>query len=92
MKRFTTFFLVNALLLLVFAQLALAGDTGDHGEGWYGETDDLAITKGFFMVIAGFPLFILLASIAYHWLDNRKDKRKKAEKARMARADQRGGW
>ena len=93
MKRLTTFLLANAVLILVFAQVAMAGDPGgDHGEGWYGETDDLAVTTAGFILIAGFPLFILFASLAYHWLDNRKDARKKAEKARLQRADARGGW
>ena len=44
------------------------------------------------MVIAFFPLFILTMSIIQWRLDVRKERRKAAEKARRARANQRGGW
>jgi hypothetical protein len=92
MKRFRLLLLVNVITLLVFAQTALADAANDHGEGWYGETDDLAITKAGFLLIAGFPLFILLCSLLQWRLEKRKDMRKSAEKARLARADARGGW
>jgi hypothetical protein len=87
--RVLTTLLLSATTVLVFAQVALAND---HGEGWYGETDDLIVTKAGFVMIAGFPLFILIASLIYHLLEKRKDARKAAAKARMARADSRGGW
>jgi hypothetical protein len=37
-------------------------------------------------------VLILLLSIAYHTLENRRLRRWNAEKARRARADVRGGW
>ena len=80
------------LLFLLLAPAAYADSANDHGEGWFGETDDLSITKAGFVLIAGFPLFILLASLALWRLEKRKDARKHAEKARMQRADARGGW
>jgi uncharacterized membrane protein len=88
-RRVLTILLLSATTLLVLAQAALAED---HGEGWYGETNDLIVTKAGFLMIAGFPLFILIASLIMWRLDKRKDARKAAAKARMARADSRGGW
>jgi hypothetical protein len=92
MKRFGTSLLLTATTLLLLAPAAMADAQNDHGEGWFGETNDLNITLAGFILIAGFPLFILLASIALWRLDKRKDLRKSAEKARMQRADVRGGW
>ncbi len=83
---------VSATTLLLFAQVALADSRNDHGEGWYGESNDLAVTYAGFILIAFFPLFILFASLALWRLDKRKDARKAAAKARAARADARGGW
>ena len=91
-RRVLTSLLLSASALLVFAQVAMADANNDHGEGWYGETTDLAVTQGGFILIAGFPLFILLASLLQWRLDKRKDARKAAAKARLARADARGGW
>jgi hypothetical protein len=76
-------------LLAVSAPAALAHD---GGEGWWGETNDKVITNAGFILIAFFPLFILVMSLLQWRLDKRKDARKKAAKARAARADVRGGW
>ena len=79
-------------LLALTAPFALAAEGHDGGEGIYGETDDKVITNAGFFLIAFFPLFILKASLIQGGLEKRKDRRKAAEKARRARADQRGGW
>ena len=50
------------------------------------------ITNAGFILIAFFPLFIFTMSVIQGTLEKRKDRRKAAEKARRARADQRGGW
>jgi len=92
MRRTATTLLLSALTLLVFAQVAMADTDNDHGEGWWGETDDRVVTYAGFVLIAFFPLFITVASIIQWRLDKRKDLRKAAEKARAARADVRGGW
>ena len=76
-------------MLLIAAPAALAHD---GGEGWWGETNDKVITNAGFILIAFFPLFILVMSLLQWRLDKRKDARKKAAKARVARADVRGGW
>ena len=92
MKRAATSLILSTATLLVFAQVAMADSENDHGQGWFGETTDRDITFFGFALIAGFPLFILLASLLQWRLDKRKDARKAAEKARLARADVRGGW
>ena len=92
MKRLGTSLLVSLTALLVLAQVAMADADNDHGEGWYGESDDLVITMAGFVLIGAFPLFILLASLLMWRLDKRKDARKAAAKARAARVDARGGW
>jgi hypothetical protein len=92
MRRLVTTLLLSASTLLVFAQVALADSENDHGEGWWGETNDRVVTYFGFAVIAFFPLFIFFASLLQWRLDKRKDARKAADKARAARADLRGGW
>ena len=91
-RRALTTLLLSATTFLVLAQVALADAENDHGEGWYGETNDLAVTQAGFILIAGFPLIILINSLIMWRLDVRKDRRKHAAKARAARADARGGW
>ena len=83
---------LTALLVLVSAPVALAAEGHDGGEGWYGETSDKVVTNAGFLIIAFFPLLIFVLSVLQWRLDKRKDARKRAEKARRARADLRGGW
>ena len=92
MRRAATTLLLSAMTLLVTAQVALADSENDHGEGWWGETNDRVVTNFGFAVIAFFPLFIFVMSVIQWRLDKRKDLRKSAEKARASRADLRGGW
>jgi preprotein translocase subunit SecG len=91
MRRTLHLFILAALLLAVSAPAALA-EGHDGGEGWWGETSDKIVTNAGFIIIAAFPLLILLLSLLQHHLDKRKDNRRRAAKARVARADQRGGW
>jgi preprotein translocase subunit SecG len=81
--------LVTLALLAAPAPAALAHD---GGEGWWGETNDKVITNAGFVLIAFFPLFVLVMSLIQWKLDKRKEARKEAAKARVARADLRGGW
>ena len=76
--------------LLTFAPAALAHDNG--GQGWWGETTDLAVTNVMFGVIIFFPAVIVLFSVIQWRLDKRKHAREDAVKAREASADWRGGW
>ena len=91
MRRTIQFSLTFALSFALLAPVAMAGKH-DGGEGLYGETTDKAVTNYGFYLIMFFPLVIFLASMLQAFLDRKKDARKKAEKARAARADLRGGW
>jgi preprotein translocase subunit SecG len=82
----------SVLTLALLAMTAPAALAHDGGEGWWGETNDKVITNAGFILIAFFPLFILFMSLLQWKLEKRKDARKKAAKARVARADVRGGW
>jgi hypothetical protein len=81
--------LLTTCLLLATTPVALAHD---GGEGWYGETNDKVITNAGFVIIAAFPLLIMIISLVQGRLEKRKDARLAAARARKARADQRGGW
>jgi hypothetical protein len=89
MRRTLRTALLTLGLLALTAPVALGHD---GGEGLWGETDDKVITNAGFILIAFFPLFVFTMSLIQSTLDKRKDRRKAAEKARRARADQRGGW
>jgi uncharacterized membrane protein YidH (DUF202 family) len=87
MRRLAVTFTAFAAALLVAAPLALAED---HGEGTYGATTDKVVTNAGFMVIAFFPLLILVLSLIQWQLEKRKDRRKKLTK--KLDADWSGGW
>ena len=91
MRRTLHTALLTLTLLALTAPAALA-EGHDGGEGLWGETDDVVITNAGFFLIAFFPLFIFTMSMIQGTLEKRKDRRKAADKARRARADQRGGW
>ncbi len=85
--------ILTIALLLVTAAPALASGPGhDGGEGWYGLTNDKIVTNAGFILIAAFPLLIFLLSMLQHTLDKRKDRRKKAAKARRRAPEWSGGW
>ena len=85
-------FLLSAWLvaLALAAPVALAND---GGQGLYGETNDKVVTNAGFILIAFFPLFILVMSLLQWTLERRKARRKAAHKA-LAREERvwRGGW
>jgi hypothetical protein len=89
-RAFKTTLLSLALLAVAAPAAPAAGHDG--GEGLWGETNDKVITNAGFILIAFFPVFVLLASLLQWQLDKRKERRKAAAKARRARADMRGGW
>jgi hypothetical protein len=89
MRRVLPFLSLALIALLVLAPAALAHD---GGQGTYGEANDKVVTNAGFILIAFFPLFVLVMSLGQMALDRRKDRRKAAQKA-LAREDRvRGGW
>jgi hypothetical protein len=89
MRRVTFLLSLAIVAVLLVAPVALAHD---GGEGTYGETNDKVVTNAGFILIAFFPLFVLVMSLGQMALDRRKDRRKAAQKA-LAREDRvRGGW
>jgi hypothetical protein len=98
MKRTTTRLLTTlvatSFVLLMTAPMALASidHGGVSGQGLYGETDDRVVTNAGFIVIAFFPLLILVLSLAQWRLDKRRDARKAAVKARTGTREWKGGW
>ena len=89
MRRVLPFLSLALIALLVLAPAALAHD---GGQGTYGEANDKVVTNAGFILIAFFPLCVLVRSLGQMALDRRKDRRKAAQKA-LAREDRvRGGW
>jgi preprotein translocase subunit SecG len=84
--------LLTLWLLALSAPAALAYPGQDQGNGLYGPANDKVVTNAAFILIAAFPVLVLLLSLLQNALENRKDRRLAAAKARRARADLRGGW
>ena len=76
-----------ALTLLLLAPAELAAD---DGQGLYGEADDKVVTNAGFITIAFFPLLVFVLSVLQWRLDKRKEARKRAQKARLARSEWQG--
>ena len=88
-----TAILTISILLVTAAQAFANYEAGhDGGEGWYGVTNDKIVTNAGFILIAAFPLLIFLLSMLQHTLDKRKERRKKAAKARSGSPEWSGGW
>lgn len=89
MRRLITSLLLTLSLLALSAPMAFAQASG---EGTYGETDDKVVTNSAFIVLAFFPLVVIIVSLIQGRLEKRKDAKKAAVKA--AGGDHRwsGGW
>lgn len=85
-------FTALATFALTFALLAPAAFAQNSGEGAIGEADDKTVTNAGFILIAFFPIFVLLMSLLQGHLEKRKDARKAAAKARGNSAVWKGGW
>jgi uncharacterized membrane protein len=88
--RIITALSVFSVTFLTVASMAMARENG--GQGWYGESNDKVITNVMFMVIAFFPLVIIVFSLIQWRLDKRKHAKMDAMKRRAANVDWRGGW
>jgi len=90
-----TAILTISILLMTAAQAFASAEYEaghDGGEGWYGLTNDKVVTNAGFILIGAFPLLIFLLSMLQHTLDKRKERRKKAAKARAGAPEWSGGW
>jgi hypothetical protein len=77
------------LASLVLAPIAAADN---NGRGFYGPTNEVAVTVTGFALIAFFPLFVFVMSMIQGRLEKRKDARKAAHKAFEGNGQWRGGW
>ena len=80
------------LVLLVSLLLAPAAEAYNDGRGFYGPTDDKAVTNAGFIVIAFFPILIFVLSMIQRSLEKRKQARKAADKALLGNGRWPGGW
>jgi preprotein translocase subunit SecG len=86
--------LSKAFPLALALTLVLAPAAGAHndGRGFYGATNDKAVTNAGFIVIAFFALLVIFMSLLQKALDKRKEARKAAEKSYLGNTQWRGGW
>jgi hypothetical protein len=89
MRRLTTTLLLTISLLALMAPMALAQNSG---EGAMGEVNDKDVTNAGFLLIAAFPLLILLVSLLQWRLEKRKDAKKAAVKSAGGDRRWQGGW
>jgi hypothetical protein len=89
MRRLITSLLLTLSLLALSAPMAFAQASG---EGTYGETDDKVVTNSAFIVLAFFPLVVIIVSLVQGRLDKRKDAKKAAVKAAGGEKRWHGGW
>jgi hypothetical protein len=89
MRRLTKTLLLSLTLLAVSAPMAFAQASG---EGTYGETNDKNVTSAAFIVIAFFPMVVLLVSLLQWRLEKRKDAKKAAVKSAGGEKRWQGGW
>jgi hypothetical protein len=89
MRRLITTLLLTLSLLALFAPMALAQNSG---EGSVGAVNDKDVTNAGFILIAAFPLFILLMSLLQWRLDKRKENKKAAIKSAGGDRRWQGGW
>jgi len=89
--KIMTFLLVFTVTMLTVVPGAFANETGG-GQGWFGETTDKQVTNAMFVVIAFFPVVIVVFSLIQWRLDKRKHAKMDAAKRRAANVDWRGGW
>jgi hypothetical protein len=80
------------LALLLSLALAPAAEATNDGRGLYGETNDQVVTNVGFIIIAFFPIFVIVMSTLQRHLEKRKEARQAAQKAILGNSQWRGGW
>jgi preprotein translocase subunit SecG len=84
----TVWLSLTLVALLVWAPAAAAEE--NTGRGFYGATDDKVVTNAGFIVIAFFPILVLVLTLIQRRLEKRKAARKAAEAQLAPRWH--GGW
>jgi hypothetical protein len=80
---------LTIVFVLVLAPVAAASN---DGRGFYGATNDKAVTNTGFILILFFPILIFVLSMLQGRLEKRKKARLAARKAHLGNAQWRGGW
>jgi hypothetical protein len=80
------------LALLAALVLAPVASAHNDGRGFYGATNDVAVTNAGFILIIFFPTFVFLASMIQRHLEKRKKARMAAHKSYASNGQWRGGW
>ena len=91
-RLLTRLFLLAVLVSLALAPVAAAETMKNDGRGLYGETDDHVVTNAGFILIAFFPIFVIVMSTLQRHLEKRKEARQAAQKAMLGNSQWRGGW
>ncbi len=92
--RLRTSLLPKLLSLALIASLVLApvAAADNNGRGFYGPTNEVAVTVTGLSLIVFFPLFVFVMSMIQGHLEKRKEARKAAHKAFLGNGQWRGGW
>jgi hypothetical protein len=88
-SRLTVWLSLALLALLVLAPAAAAEE--NTGRGFYGATNDHAVTNAGFILILFFPVLVTVLTLLQRRLEKRKARRKAAE-AQLAPLRWHGGW
>ena len=81
-----------SLALLASLSLAPVAAADNSGRGFYGPTNEVAVTFTGFALIVFFPLLVFAMSMLQGRLEKRKEARKAAQKALLGNATWHGGW
>ncbi len=92
MSRKRTALLVLSIFGSTMALAPSALATTHGGQGLWGPSNDLTITMTMFIVIALFPVIIVVFSLIQSFLDRRKHARMDAAARRGKSAEWNGGW
>jgi hypothetical protein len=81
-----------ALAVVLVLVLAPVAEASNDGRGFYGATNDKAVTNTGFIIILFFPILVFVLSMLQGRLEKRKKARLAAQKAHLGNAQWRGGW
>ena len=90
--RARVFLKLISLAVLMTLTLAPAASAYNDGRGFYGATNDKAVTDTGFILVVAIPLLVFCMSMLQRSLDKRKQARKAAQKSYASNPRWRGGW